>query len=420
MRERSSDFSRLNKLNRHLKYPVFLEKIMKFVNNIGHVGALTTLTLMSCAMLVTQLAHAAEESKNPDWANEAGYIGGGLGRSKATIDQDRLVRSLSAGGANSVLFSSDERDTAFKLFAGKQLTRNFALEGAYFDLGRFGFNAVTTPPGSLNGNVSFRGLSLDLLAQLPLSESFSVYGRVGANYAKASARFTGDRLFALTNPNPSERKFNPKVGLGLEYKFTDALAVRGEVERYRVNDSVRNRGDVDFYSINLVYKFGKPAPSSPVVFIPAPAPTSVAQAKIEPPPVLVTPPPPPPPKPIPVSEKVTFAAEALFDFDKSVVKPQGQTALDDLLSKLQGMDTEVMITVGHTDSVGSDAYNQKLSVRRAEAVKAYLVSKGIDASRVFAEGKGEAQSVADNKTAEGRAKNRRVTVEVVGTRMVIK
>ena len=91
-------------------------------------------------------------------------------------------------------------------------------------------------------------------------------------------------------------------------------------------------------------------------------------------------------------------------------------ALDELLNKLQGMNTEVMVTVGHTDSIGTDAYNQKLSMRRAEAVKAYIVSKGVEQSRVYTEGKGETQPVADNATAEGRAKNRRVTVEVVGTR----
>jgi OOP family OmpA-OmpF porin len=123
---------------------------------------------------------------------------------------------------------------------------------------------------------------------------------------------------------------------------------------------------------------------------------------------------------VPTSEKVSFAAEALFDFDKAVVKADGKAALDDLLMKLQGMNTEVMITVGHTDSVGSDAYNQKLSLRRAEAVKAYIITKGVEASRVYTEGKGESQPVADNKTAEGRAKNRRVTVEVVGTRTVNK
>ncbi|MEO8839846.1 MAG: outer membrane protein OmpA [Herbaspirillum sp.] len=118
----------------------------------------------------------------------------------------------------------------------------------------------------------------------------------------------------------------------------------------------------------------------------------------------------------PTSEKVTFAADAFFDFDKSVLKPDGKAKLDDLSSKLQGMNLEVIIAVGHTDSVGTVAYNQKLSVRRANAVKAYLVSKGIEANRVYTEGKGELQPVATNKTAAGRAKNRRVEIEVVGTR----
>nr|WP_315430386.1 OmpA family protein [uncultured Albidiferax sp.] len=117
-----------------------------------------------------------------------------------------------------------------------------------------------------------------------------------------------------------------------------------------------------------------------------------------------------------VAEKVTYAADAFFDFNKSVLKPEGKAKLDDLVGKVKGINLEVIIAVGHTDSVGSDAYNQKLSVRRSESVKAYLVSSGIEKNRVYTEGKGEKQPVADNKTAEGRAKNRRVEIEVVGTR----
>jgi OOP family OmpA-OmpF porin len=141
-----------------------------------------------------------------------------------------------------------------------------------------------------------------------------------------------------------------------------------------------------------------------------------------PPPVAVPAPPPPPaaapapaPQP-PAATKVTYAADAFFDFDKAILKPEGRAKLDDLIGKIQGINLEVIIAVGHTDAVGSDAYNQRLSVRRAEAVKAYLVSKGIEKNRVYTEGKGEKQPVADNRTAEGRAKNRRVEIEVVGTR----
>jgi len=137
----------------------------------------------------------------------------------------------------------------------------------------------------------------------------------------------------------------------------------------------------------------------------------------KPAPVAAAPAPAPAPAPAaPVSEKVTFATDTFFDFDKAVLKTDGKGKLDDLASKLQGMNLEVVIAVGHTDSVGSDTYNQKLSVRRAEAVKGYLVSKGVEANRVYTEGKGEKQPVAENKTSAGRAKNRRVEIEVVGTR----
>lgn len=137
-----------------------------------------------------------------------------------------------------------------------------------------------------------------------------------------------------------------------------------------------------------------------------------------PPPAAVTPaaPAPAPAAPAVAASKVTFAADAFFDFDKSVLKPEGRAKLDDLVSKIKDVNLEVIIAVGHTDSIGTDAYNQRLSVRRAEAVKAYLVSKGIERNRVYTEGKGEKQPVADNRTKEGRAKNRRVEIEVVGTR----
>ena len=151
----------------------------------------------------------------------------------------------------------------------------------------------------------------------------------------------------------------------------------------------------------------EPAPMAAPAPAPAPAPAATPAPAPAPAPVVA---------PQPTTEKVTFAADAFFDFDKSTLKPEGKAKLDDLVSKISGIALEVIIAVGHTDSVGTDAYNQKLSVSRSEAVKSYLTSKGVEKNRVYTEGKGEKQPVADNKTAEGRAKNRRVEIEVVGTR----
>ena len=118
-----------------------------------------------------------------------------------------------------------------------------------------------------------------------------------------------------------------------------------------------------------------PAPAPAPMAKPAPAPAAAPVAKPAPAPA--------------VASKVTYAADAFFDFDKAVLKPEGKAKLDDLVGKVKGINLEVIIAVGHTDSVGTDAYNQKLSVSRSEAVKAYLVSKGIEKSRVYTEGKGK-------------------------------
>jgi len=129
--------------------------------------------------------------------------------------------------------------------------------------------------------------------------------------------------------------------------------------------------------------------------------------------------------PKPTGEKITVAADALFDFNKAVLRPEGKAKLDELVSKAKAIKLEVILAVGHTDRIGSDAYNQKLSEKRAAAVKEYLVAKGIEANRVYTEGKGEKQPVTGDK-CKGNAKtkalidclqpDRRVDIEVIGTK----
>lgn len=168
----------------------------------------------------------------------------------------------------------------------------------------------------------------------------------------------------------------------------------------------------------------KPAPQP----TPAPAPAPAPEPKPAPP-APAPEAPKPAPKPKPVAEKVTFAADVLFDFDKAVVKPEGKSKLDDLTNKVKGINLEVVIAIGHADTIGSAAYNQRLSLRRAEAIKAYLISRGIEANRVYTEGKGESQPVTAGKCKnmgrEHRSNeklvaclqpDRRTEIEVIGTR----
>ena len=156
---------------------------------------------------------------------------------------------------------------------------------------------------------------------------------------------------------------------------------------------------------------------------PPPAPAPAPEPKPAPPTPAPAPTPAPKPKPKPMAEKVTLAADVLFDFDRAVIRPDAKAKLDDVASRINAMDLEVVIAIGHADKIGPEAYNQRLSVRRADAIKAYLVSRGVEANRVYTEGKGETQPVTGNKcTGGGKAlieclqPDRRTEIEVIGTR----
>ena len=129
--------------------------------------------------------------------------------------------------------------------------------------------------------------------------------------------------------------------------------------------------------------------------------------------------------PKPAAEKVTLAADALFDFNKATLRPEGKAKLDELTTKIKDIKLEVIIAVGHADRIGTDAYNQALSEKRAAAVKEYLVAKGMEANRVYTEGKGKKQPVTKPDQCKGpKSKkvidclqpDRRVDIEVIGTK----
>ena len=369
-----------------------------------------TLGLMVCAVMNSPLAVADDSG----W-----YAGANIGQSRAKIDDARITAQMLVAPTTAVSIIDDNRDTSYKLFGGYRYNKNVAVEAGYFDLGQFGFTATTAPAGTLTGKIKLKGLNLDAVGTLPLTEKFSALGRLGLNYAQTRDSFIGTGAATVLNPNPSKNQINYKLGAGLQYDFTPSLGMRVEAERYRINDAVGNRGDIDMYSLGLVYRFGveKPAPA-PVA---EPEPVAAPAPK----PVAVTPPPP---------RKVVFSAdssaESLFDFGKAIVKPSGKQALDRFAADLKGANYEVITVTGHTDRIGSQKYNQKLSERRAEMVKAYLVeSAGIPAGKIEAKGVDGAEPVTkpgECKSKKGAkatkqliaclAPDRRVEIEVIATR----
>lgn len=279
-------------------------KIAKFPLAKRGLGVITLAVLgMACSSWVI----AQDGTTGP-------YIGGNLGSTKAKFSRDPIITTLSGQGFGSP--SSDVRNygTGFKAFGGYQLNRNFAIEGGYFDLGKSSYTVNTAPlgipipTGNFSGNTKVTGLNLDLVGIAPLTEQFSVFGRVGAAFAKSRANFSSTGALPAYPASSNRSDTNIKVGLGIQYAITEALAVRAEFERYRINDPVRNSGHIDMASVGLVYRFGPkvqtpvaqayvpvvspppapvyvappPPPSAPVVVAPAPAPQPAYEAPVRP------------------------------------------------------------------------------------------------------------------------------------------
>jgi OOP family OmpA-OmpF porin len=225
------------------------------------------------------------------WA-QGGYIGGNVGPTYSRFDNPPATTPPTALG----IVSEDDREIGGKLYGGYQFHPNFAVEAGFFHLGSFDYS-YSGLAGTVNGTSRYRGLNLDLVGTLPVTDRFSAFARVGAAYTRARTTFGG--------VGRTESDWGPKVGLGVEYAFTPQLSVRGEWERYRVDEPVRGRGNIDVASIGLVYRFGAPAPTrvvapapAPVIVTPAPAPRPVVVTPA-PAPAVVIPAPAPAPVPAP-------------------------------------------------------------------------------------------------------------------------
>ena len=368
---------------------------MKLLRTVG------ALSLVGFAAVSGEAAVAAESG----W-----YLGLGVGLSDANIADERIRSQLSGAGLTMNSIDGDDRDFGYKLFGGYKFNRNFAVEGGYFNLGEFGFTANTTPAGTFTGTGKFQGLNLDLVGILPVSEKFSAFGRVGYIYTETKDTFSGTgggSVVAASNPNPDKKAGNYKYGLGVQYDFTYNLGLRVEWERYRVNDAVGNKGDIDLALIGLVYIFGaeKPAPAA----APPPAPVAPVAAAPAPAPVLVI---------VPIAPVVARTQQYCgildiqYEINRDVIQREEQEKLAVLETFLRKYPDTTAVIEGHTDEVGTDADNMRLSQRRAESVVSYLAGRGIARSRMQAVGYGETRPIADNRTEIGKRLNRRINAIV--------
>lgn len=235
----------------------------------------------------------------------------------------------------------------------------------------------------------------------------------------------------LANSKRDNKTWMGNLGLGAQYLFNDTFGLQADLRQQWTKAIVGTPGNRDFegvsntlFNLGGIINFGAPKKVAMAEPEPMPAPEPAPYVAPEPAPA---PAPAPAPEPVackPTMETITIEAEELFSFDKSALKAEGRAALDDAATKIKANpDVGIVLVTGHTDRIGSDKYNQKLSERRAKQVKAYLVSQGVDEARLEAVGKGESEPKVDCAGVKGKkalvdclAPNRRVDLSAKAER----
>jgi OOP family OmpA-OmpF porin len=339
------------------------------------------LGIMGCAVMVSPYALADDSF----W-----YMGGNIGQSKAKIDEKSINRQLIDSGFTSSTINEDDSDLAYKLFGGYQLNDNFAIEAGYFDLGQFSYTATTVPKGTLNGKINLKGVNLDLVGFLPLSEKFSAFARVGANYARAEDTFSSSGAVSVpTDATPTKTATHYKAGVGLQYDLSRSVGLRAEAERYRIDDAVGNQGDINMFSLGLVYRFGQEKPvqieETSQVIVPVKVKT----------------------------QEYCTILDIQFEIKQDVIEREEEENLAVIGTFMKKYPDTTAVIEGHSDNVGTSDYNLKLSQRRAQSVVNYLVDElNIAPDRLTAVGYGETRPIADNSTREGKQANRRIAAVI--------
>lgn len=360
------------------------------------------------------------------WQDSRFYYGGlSLGQSRMQGNGAELT-SLLVPGVSASSIHRDREDAAYKLFGGYQVNRHLAVEAGYFDLGRSHFDATTVPLGRLTGQTKVRGVNLDLVGTMPLTERLSAQARVGAQYARSSSEFSGTVAVGTVAGRGRHSGTNLKLGLGVQYALSPAMWIRGEVEHYRTKNFANQSDHINVVSLSLVFPFGR---AEPTRMASAPMPMKqiwpsvmpgaamvVAAAEAAPLVALAV-----------ARQRVSFSAETLFGFDASAIGTDGQTALHNFGREINRGTYESISVQEHADRLGSTRYNEDLSTRRAESVKTYLVDRvKLDTARNSALGYGEEQPMTEGGSCPSSLDqvrliaclqaDRRVELEVTGAR----
>lgn len=279
------------------------------------------------------------------------------------------------------------------VFGGYQINKNLGLELGYDYLGKYKYDAVKSG-AAFSDEVTAQLAQLTLKLGFPVTDNLDLYGRVGGGYGWADTKsdvYKDDSRFVMVGALGAEYAFNLDWAARLEYQYSTPYGSR---------DDTGLRMDNGLLSLAAVYRFGQVAPVAP-----APAPE-------------------PAPAPVMVEKQFTLSSDVLFDFNKATLKPEASQALDSLYSQIEEARPKdgVATVIGHTDRIGSDAYNQKLSEQRAQTVANYLVGKGIPAAKINVEGRGKSSPVTgDSCVSKSKrelivclAPDRRVDVKVEG------
>ena len=309
---------------------------------------------------------------------------------------------------------------------GKELSPSWDLQG------RLGYNRASEDLGIAGAGGRYKSTQLGLDALYMFSRSnFRPFLLAGLGATRNNIDYSLPAGFDLTNK--SRTSFLGSLGLGMQYLFSDSFGIQADL-RHQISragakvvdtttgEKFADSGRIGNTLLNLggIFRFGAPAPMVAEA-APEPAPIAAAPEPI-PEPAPMAEPAPEPAKCTPQMDTITVGAEKLFAFDKAALKAEGKAALDEAADKIKANpEITVVVVTGHTDRIGSDAYNQKLSERRAKQVADYLVAQGVNSSLIQSVGKGESEPVvqcsgnkATKKLVSCLQPNRRVTIQAEG------